>query len=1136
MKKDIRYKGNGELIREATPKGSVSTIRASFDLSKDNLALTPPDLSSLSPDIAKVTIMASGHTDTFWIDEDHLEGKMHTSYINSNDVKADLSAGPSVSSIYTDRNFNSPTEMNAERASNLMYKTFMNSQALPSDGNPHKQAAADAISSIQRPSENAKKDNSETEPKQDANQKTESGFTINDKHQNAPSSLIHHKYTTSIKCAFDDASKTAGTICQNALYRTILLNDFSRGYRAASVYTGAILMPFQVVLAAASANAHKMMLQNIRHDLTKAGLIEHGSKNFDINRLAKNEKIDISKSIPELRKMLLGGNLSDKQTLLIQSAISLNESKTCLYSLRHAKRSMKRALRRSLRYANQDNETYRSIVRIRFSLSYQLSDIALKSALRLSAKSLKAAGTSIEKVGIKASKTVYNNNQTVKEAVDSIYAFKSKTQKRISASKAERAKRIEHYKRRTVSKARSGVKSAGIRILGKHGFDASIRTARTAAKLHTKVQKTRKAVSKAISAASTKVRAVINTVFASVRKYLIIPAIILCLLISMTSLFGGSIISFLSIMESGFLNVSGGNADTFDDSMLNTISTGTREFNRIFEKTLQNTTGLAADITHGVTENAIYEAVSGDIALVVSSCINVSNDVKQFINDTYGTDLPVGDTVSSDEIILYVDDYRISCVDENGNELPSLDLNNDPTLFSFASVFQQQDIGGENPLAWKNRAAYVDYALLLWCETHRFGVVTSDKGPCDHNGISWKEDHSFICKNGHWGRCEESGKYKNGTHDGKDEGAKHKRTYTTYDSETGEAHTHTYTVNCDGSDVYWECPGHIDIESKVVVGSLDPPTSTDDKMSLDQMEKDAWVFSMDYLGCNSVLGTAEYISSFDFNLLISARSFAMNKIATAFGWETMANDSADIFNHYKNNLDPKTIWKGWFDPETRQDNWEWVRLYYLAGEEVDKSGKKGWETIYGYTGLPYLIYSGATGGSGATVGNGNATKAEVLAAAKNYDLTSFQESLMNYACMAADKPVYYYWGGSPSSSDIGTVANFGRIVEADYKNRNRKGLDCSGFINWCYRSAGNDSFLRYTTSDMVSVFNDIRPEELSPGDVIVYNNSSGGHVKMFCGYDDGYYYFIESSGSAGKVIYSKCTSFSYMAKDLSSYR
>ena len=1131
MAEDIRYKGSGNLIKDTKNESSENTIRASFDASKESLALEPSSMSCLSTDIAHKTLKAAESESTFYVDEQHLSGNMKDSYVGNNDSKEDIvkSAAAEDSAIKTNSSYSSPTRMNKERMSALDFKCRHYQDTYSSSYDKHKGAADKAQKA-------AKEDGSSFSKESSAESKAED-FKIHEKHSNAPSSLRPPKYDSSVKCLGECASGMAGTICQNALYHSILSNDMAKGYRQARVYANAVIMPVQFALAAISAQNYKDTVKAVRKDLIANGVVNPLAKDINLYNLARSEKVDISGNIREMRKLLIGGDLNDKQKTIVSAAIKLKTARKNAYSIRHAKRSFKRVIRRAVRYGNQDNETYRMYISLKFSLSYRLSKIALKSALKITKGAAYRTGYHAANVSIKGAKKLYNSSETVKETVDAVSAISKKAQKKIRHETKNATVRVERFKRRSVKAAESEIKKAGIRILGRKKYDAAVKAGKRISKVRQGAKKTGKAIRNAIGNVTGTISRAIGSVSKALSKYIIIPALIIILSLSMTSIFGGSIISVLSVMESGFLKVDGGNADTFDDSMLSTIAVGTKELNRLFDKTVQNTTMLTADITTGITESAIYDAIKDDIAVVVSTTVNVTNDVKSFLNQNYGTSFEIGEEVESDDVILYIDDYRISCVDADGNELPSIDLNNDGTLFSMASVYQQQDIGGENPFAWKNRAAYVNYSLFLCFETHRFGIETEHKGPCENNGVSWKEDHGFICKNGHWGTCEESGKYKNGTHNGINEGARHKKTGTRTNSVTGETESYTYYVNCDGSDVYWECPGHIDVTSKVIVGSLDKPIPGDDKMDPSQMEKDSWVFSMDYLGCNTVLGTAEFIADFNLSLVITARSFAINKIATALGWETMANDSADIFNHYVDNLDPRTIWKGWFNPETRQDNWEWVRLFYLAGEEVDSEGKKGWETIYGYKGEAYPIFSGVSGGGNTTSGGGNATKEEILAAMSEYDLTPFQESLMEYAIMAAEKPVYYYWGGSPSASDIGTVAHFGTSVDPDYKGRNRKGLDCSGFICWCYRSAGKTNFLRYDTSSMVSALPGCEPKEMVPGDVIVYNHASSGHVKLFAGYKDGTYYFIESAGApANRVIFSKCESFTYLSKDMSGFR
>ena len=121
MAEDIRYKGSGNLIKDTKNESSENTIRASFDASKESLALEPSSMSCLSADIAHRTLKAAESESTFYVDEQHLSGNMKDSYVGNNDSKEDIvkSAAAEDSAIKTNSSYSSPTRMNKERMSVL---------------------------------------------------------------------------------------------------------------------------------------------------------------------------------------------------------------------------------------------------------------------------------------------------------------------------------------------------------------------------------------------------------------------------------------------------------------------------------------------------------------------------------------------------------------------------------------------------------------------------------------------------------------------------------------------------------------------------------------------------------------------------------------------------------------------------------------------------------------------------------------------------------------------------------------------------------------------------------------------------------------------------------------------------------
>ena len=99
---------------------------------------------------------------------------------------------------------------------------------------------------------------------------------------------------------------------------------------------------------------------------------------------------------------------------------------------------------------------------------------------------------------------------------------------------------------------------------------------------------------------------------------------------------------------------------------------------------------------------------------------------------------------------------------------------------------------------------------------------------------------------------------------------------------------------------------------------------------------------------------------------------------------------------------------------------------------------------------------------------------------------------------------------------------FGTSVPADYKGRNKKGLDCSGFVDWVYLTNGIGSFGTSATGGIWSQCEQISRSQLKPGDLGFKNipGTSGGvnHVGIFAGLtESGQEIWIHCAGSTGCV-------------------
>ena len=125
----------------------------------------------------------------------------------------------------------------------------------------------------------------------------------------------------------------------------------------------------------------------------------------------------------------------------------------------------------------------------------------------------------------------------------------------------------------------------------------------------------------------------------------------------------------------------------------------------------------------------------------------------------------------------------------------------------------------------------------------------------------------------------------------------------------------------------------------------------------------------------------------------------------------------------------------------------------------------------------------------------------------------------------------YYWGGKASSKNYEGNA-FGSVVEADYRGRVLRGLDCSGWIQWVYWSSiGNNLNKAYSTSSLIGEGEKINRADLQPGDVVI-RTGADSHVVMFLGWaENGKMIAIHENSGANNVSVNEVTaSYPYYRK------
>lgn len=138
------------------------------------------------------------------------------------------------------------------------------------------------------------------------------------------------------------------------------------------------------------------------------------------------------------------------------------------------------------------------------------------------------------------------------------------------------------------------------------------------------------------------------------------------------------------------------------------------------------------------------------------------------------------------------------------------------------------------------------------------------------------------------------------------------------------------------------------------------------------------------------------------------------------------------------------------------------------------------------------------------------------------DLSDERKAVIQFALSSVGKIPYYY-GGKASAASY-EKNGFGRVVEADYKGRVLRGLDCSGWVQWVYWSAIGDRLNgASSTATLIGEGQKIKRSELQPGDIIV-RVGADSHVVMFLQWaGNGNMIVIHENSGANNVSVSEVT-------------
>lgn len=205
----------------------------------------------------------------------------------------------------------------------------------------------------------------------------------------------------------------------------------------------------------------------------------------------------------------------------------------------------------------------------------------------------------------------------------------------------------------------------------------------------------------------------------------------------------------------------------------------------------------------------------------------------------------------------------------------------------------------------------------------------------------------------------------------------------------------------------------------------------------------------------------------------------------------------------------------------RNDGWKSKK----NKEWCDELYNNDWEDIYGTD-----VYSDSTV---IPSGKGALSDQQIKEIIENIgDVSEVRQAFVNYALSYVGQ-ISYYWGGKPDCPGW-EGNNFGSIVSEDYKGRNRKGLDCSGFISWCYWSVTGIKPSGMSTSSLVNGLHlsQISYSDIKPGDIgfISKPGAKSNHVGIFVGIDEntGRAKWVHCAGEPRNVVVCDTTNkFSY---------
>lgn len=162
---------------------------------------------------------------------------------------------------------------------------------------------------------------------------------------------------------------------------------------------------------------------------------------------------------------------------------------------------------------------------------------------------------------------------------------------------------------------------------------------------------------------------------------------------------------------------------------------------------------------------------------------------------------------------------------------------------------------------------------------------------------------------------------------------------------------------------------------------------------------------------------------------------------------------------------------------------------------------------------------------GSLIGNNSGTvttlsKEEIQKLLNNLpaDISELRKQIVIQSADAVGK-IPYYWGGFATVPGY-DGNDFGKVISPDEKGRNRKGLDCSHFVDWVYWTVMNNNLSNTNTTGLIKQCKKISVQELTAGDLafLMDKNGKTTHVGIYAGVNEnGELVWIHENANDGNV-------------------